>query len=83
MIDEETLLGRPGADASAVPMLSARCAPASFRDEHLDDVDDSQSMYAPASFRDEHLDDGDDSQSMYALASFRDEHLSLNMLMIV
>ena len=32
--------GRPGGVASALPMLSARCVPAKFRDDHLDDGDD-------------------------------------------
>ena len=37
--------GRPGGVASALPMLSARCAPATFKDDHLGDGDDSQSQY--------------------------------------
>ena len=46
--DSETLQGRPGAVPFAVPMLSTRCALASFRDEHLDNANDSlsQSQYA-------------------------------------
>ena len=45
MCIKDTLQGRPGAVAAALPMLSARCAPAKFKDDHLSDGDDCQSQY--------------------------------------